>query len=88
MEIVGRRGQSVRDDGVVAQAILDDAVGAGKIRYPGLSNFTGRQVQKRADAARPAGLASPWIDFDIPKQSGSDRQAQPPTSTWTMGCQV
>ena len=30
---------------------LDDAVRAGKIGYPGLSNFTGWQVQKAVDVA-------------------------------------
>jgi aryl-alcohol dehydrogenase-like predicted oxidoreductase len=37
-------------------AFLDDAVRAGKIRYAGLSNFTGWQVQKTVDAAQALGL--------------------------------
>lgn len=35
---------------------LDDAVRAGKIRYAGLSNFTGWQVQKTVDVAEARGL--------------------------------
>ena len=38
---------------------LDDAVRAGKIGYPGLSNFTGWQVQKAVDLAERHGLAVP-----------------------------
>ena len=38
---------------------LDDAVRAGKIGYPGLSNFTGWQVQKAVDLAEHAHLAVP-----------------------------
>jgi aryl-alcohol dehydrogenase-like predicted oxidoreductase len=38
---------------------LDDAVRAGKILYPGLSNLTGWQVQKVVDIADFAGLARP-----------------------------
>jgi aryl-alcohol dehydrogenase-like predicted oxidoreductase len=38
---------------------LDDAVRAGKIRYAGLSNFTGWQVQKTMDIARFRGLNAP-----------------------------
>jgi aryl-alcohol dehydrogenase-like predicted oxidoreductase len=38
---------------------LDDAVRAGKIAYPGLSNFTGWQVQKAVDLAEGAHLAVP-----------------------------
>ena len=38
---------------------LDDAVSAGKIGYPGLSNFTGWQVQKAVDLAERASLAVP-----------------------------
>ena len=38
---------------------LDDAVRAGKIGYPGLSNFTGWQVQKAVDLAERWGLAVP-----------------------------
>jgi aryl-alcohol dehydrogenase-like predicted oxidoreductase len=38
---------------------LDDAVRAGKVRYLGLSNYTGWQVQKVADLARHRGLARP-----------------------------
>lgn len=38
---------------------LDDAVRAGKISYPGLSNFTGWQVQKAADLADRHGWAPP-----------------------------
>jgi aryl-alcohol dehydrogenase-like predicted oxidoreductase len=38
---------------------LDDAVRAGKIRYVGLSNFTGWQIQKVADLARFGGLTVP-----------------------------
>lgn len=38
---------------------LDDAVHAGKIRYVGLSNFTGWQLQKAVDAASALGLAPP-----------------------------
>jgi aryl-alcohol dehydrogenase-like predicted oxidoreductase len=37
-------------------AFLDDAVRAGKIRYTGLSNFTGWQVQKTVDVADARGL--------------------------------
>jgi aryl-alcohol dehydrogenase-like predicted oxidoreductase len=40
-------------------AFFDDAVRAGKIRYVGLSNFTGWQVQKTADVAAHRGLARP-----------------------------
>ena len=38
---------------------LDDAVSGGKIHYIGLSNFTGWQLQKTADAADAAGLCRP-----------------------------
>jgi aryl-alcohol dehydrogenase-like predicted oxidoreductase len=38
---------------------LDDAVSAGKILYPGLSNFTGWQIQKVADLAGARGWARP-----------------------------
>jgi len=38
---------------------LDDAVTAGKIGYPGLSNFTGWQVQKAVDLAERHGWAVP-----------------------------
>ena len=38
-------------------AFLDDAVRAGKIRYPGVSNFVGWQLQKAALLARFRGLA-------------------------------
>jgi len=38
---------------------LDDAVRAGKISYPGLSNFTGWQVQKAVDVAEREHLAVP-----------------------------
>jgi aryl-alcohol dehydrogenase-like predicted oxidoreductase len=38
---------------------LDDAVHAGKIRYVGLSNFTGWQIQKAVDTADALGLARP-----------------------------
>jgi aryl-alcohol dehydrogenase-like predicted oxidoreductase len=38
---------------------LDDAVRAGKIGYPGLSNFTGWQVQKAVDLAEREHLAVP-----------------------------
>jgi len=38
---------------------LDDAVHAGKIGYPGLSNFTGWQVQRAVDLAEREQLAVP-----------------------------
>ena len=38
---------------------LDDAVRAGKIHYPGLSNFAGWQLQRAADLAEFRGLARP-----------------------------
>ncbi len=38
---------------------LDDAVRAGKIRYVGLSNFTGWQIQKAADIAAHQHLSRP-----------------------------
>jgi aryl-alcohol dehydrogenase-like predicted oxidoreductase len=38
---------------------LDDAVTRGKIRYVGLSNFTGWQIQKAVDVARHRGWAPP-----------------------------
>jgi aryl-alcohol dehydrogenase-like predicted oxidoreductase len=38
---------------------LDDAVRAGKVRYVGLSNFTGWQVQKAVDIADCRGLIRP-----------------------------
>jgi aryl-alcohol dehydrogenase-like predicted oxidoreductase len=38
---------------------LDDAVRAGKIRYVGLSNFVGWQVQKAVDVADAGGLTRP-----------------------------
>ncbi|MEH3077835.1 MAG: aldo/keto reductase [Quadrisphaera sp.] len=38
---------------------LDDAVRAGKVRYVGLSNFTGWQVQKAVALARQLGTAVP-----------------------------
>jgi aryl-alcohol dehydrogenase-like predicted oxidoreductase len=41
-----------------AQRLLDDAIRAGKIRYAGLSNFLGYQIQKYADLAGSLGLAS------------------------------
>jgi len=40
-------------------SFLDGAVRAGKIRYIGLSNFTGWQVQKTVDIAEFGGLARP-----------------------------
>ncbi len=40
-------------------AFLDDAVHAGKILYPGLSNLTGWQVQRVMDLADRRGLARP-----------------------------
>ncbi|KUN18436.1 dehydratase [Streptomyces corchorusii] len=40
-------------------AFLDDAVRAGKIRYSGLSNFTGWQLQKTSDLAETRDLARP-----------------------------
>jgi aryl-alcohol dehydrogenase-like predicted oxidoreductase len=38
---------------------LDDAVSAGKIRYPAFSNYLGWQVQKAVDTADRLGLARP-----------------------------
>jgi aryl-alcohol dehydrogenase-like predicted oxidoreductase len=38
---------------------LDDAVRAGKVRYVGLSNYTGWQVQKAADLAAARGWVPP-----------------------------
>ncbi|MGY1608400.1 MULTISPECIES: aldo/keto reductase [unclassified Geodermatophilus] len=38
---------------------LDDAVSAGKVGYPGLSNFTGWQVQRAVDVAERDRLAVP-----------------------------
>jgi aryl-alcohol dehydrogenase-like predicted oxidoreductase len=38
---------------------LDDMVRAGKVRYVGLSNFTGWQVQKAVGVAREGGFAAP-----------------------------
>jgi aryl-alcohol dehydrogenase-like predicted oxidoreductase len=38
---------------------LDDMVGSGKVRYVGLSNYTGWQVQKTVALAREHGWASP-----------------------------
>src|SRR5689334_18867319 len=38
---------------------FDDAVRAGKIHYPGLSNFTGWQLQRAVDLAEFRGLAVP-----------------------------
>ena len=38
---------------------FDDAVRSGKVRYAGLSNFTGWQVQKTVDVAEHLGLARP-----------------------------
>ncbi|HJX42519.1 MAG TPA: aldo/keto reductase [Geodermatophilus sp.] len=38
---------------------LDDAVTAGKVGYPGLSNFTGWQVQRAVDVAERDALAVP-----------------------------
>jgi aryl-alcohol dehydrogenase-like predicted oxidoreductase len=38
---------------------LDDAVRAGKIVYPGISNYLGWQVQKAAGLARELGLVPP-----------------------------
>src|ERR671929_120051 len=40
-------------------SFLDDAVRAGKILYPGLSNLTGWQVQRVVDLADHLGLARP-----------------------------
>jgi aryl-alcohol dehydrogenase-like predicted oxidoreductase len=40
-------------------SFLDDAVGVGKVLYPGLSNLTGWQVQRVADLADRLGLARP-----------------------------
>ena len=40
-------------------AFLDDAVRAGKVRYVGLSNFTGWQLQRAVDLAERRGLAAP-----------------------------
>ena len=38
---------------------LDDAVSAGKVGYPGLSNFTGWQLQRAVDVAERDALAVP-----------------------------
>jgi aryl-alcohol dehydrogenase-like predicted oxidoreductase len=38
---------------------LDDAVRSGKVRYVGLSNFTGWQIQKAVDLAEHRGLTRP-----------------------------
>lgn len=38
---------------------LDDAVRSGKVRYVGLSNFTGWQIQKAVDVADSRGLSRP-----------------------------
>jgi aryl-alcohol dehydrogenase-like predicted oxidoreductase len=38
---------------------FDDAVRAGKVRYPGLSNFTGWQLQRFVDLAEHQGLPRP-----------------------------
>ncbi|NHC47682.1 aldo/keto reductase, partial [Motilibacter aurantiacus] len=40
-------------------SFLEDAVRAGKVRYFGVSNFTGWQVQKAADVAAAHGWARP-----------------------------
>jgi aryl-alcohol dehydrogenase-like predicted oxidoreductase len=40
-------------------SFLDDAVRSGDVRYVGLSNFTGWQVQKTVDVADHRGLARP-----------------------------
>jgi aryl-alcohol dehydrogenase-like predicted oxidoreductase len=40
-------------------SFLDDAVHAGKVRYVGLSNFTGWQLQRAVDIAEFGGLARP-----------------------------
>ncbi len=40
-------------------AFLDDVVGAGKVHYIGLSNFTGWQLQKTVDLAEARGLTRP-----------------------------
>ena len=40
-------------------AFFDDAIRSGKVRYLGLSNFTGWQIQKTVDAARHLGLPCP-----------------------------
>jgi aryl-alcohol dehydrogenase-like predicted oxidoreductase len=40
-------------------AFLDEAVRSGKVRYVGLSNFTGWQIQKAVDVADHRGLARP-----------------------------
>ncbi|MFE9627713.1 aldo/keto reductase [Streptomyces sp. NPDC006527] len=45
-------------------SFLDDAVRAGKIRYSGLSNFTGWQLQKTADVADALRLERP-IAFQL-----------------------
>jgi len=42
-----------------ALSFLDDALHAGKIRYLGLSNFLGWQIQKTVDTAQLEGLARP-----------------------------
>ena len=38
---------------------LDDLVRAGKVRYVGLSNYTGWQVQKAVATSRAHGFAGP-----------------------------
>jgi aryl-alcohol dehydrogenase-like predicted oxidoreductase len=40
-------------------AFLDDVVRSGKVRYVGLSNFTGWQIQKAVDVADHRGLTRP-----------------------------
>jgi len=40
-------------------SFLDDALRSGKIRYCGLSNYLGWQIQKTVDTAQLAGLARP-----------------------------
>jgi aryl-alcohol dehydrogenase-like predicted oxidoreductase len=40
-------------------SFLDDAVRSGKVRYVGLSNFTGWQIQKAVDVADGRGLSRP-----------------------------
>ncbi|WP_432574090.1 aldo/keto reductase [Kineococcus sp. SYSU DK005] len=49
-------------------SFLDDAVRAGKVRYAGVSNFTGWQVQKTADVAAARGgqpIASLQLQYNL-----------------------
>ena len=68
---------------------LDDFVRAGKVRYVGLSNYTGWQVQKAVDAGRASTAArarSPCSRSTTCWSASSSGRSCRPASTPASGC--